>query len=66
MDSFTIPVMIALFATVVILFAGIVSMVRGGEFDQRHSVQLMYTRVSFQAVAIILIIVAVLYAARLA
>jgi hypoxia induced protein len=66
MDSFTIPVMIALFATVVALFVGIVSMVRGGEFDQRHSVQLMYTRVSCQAVAIILIIVAVLYAARLA
>jgi len=66
MDSFTIPVIIALFATVVVLFVGIVSMVRGGEFDRQHSVQLMYTRVSIQAVAIILIIVAVLYAARLA
>jgi fumarate reductase subunit D len=66
MGSFTIPVIIALIATVAVLFAGITSMARGGEFDQQHSAQLMFARVSIQAVAIILIIVAALYAASVA
>jgi|LGVC01.1.fsa_nt_gb hypothetical protein len=66
MDSFTIPVMIALVATVVVLFFGIFSMVKGGEFDRQHSVQLMVARVSLQAAAVVLIIAAVLYASRLA
>jgi hypothetical protein len=66
MGYFTIPVMIVLIATVVILFVGIVSMARGGEFDRQHSVQLMFTRVGFQAAAVILIIAAALYAAYLA
>ena len=57
MGSFTIPVMIVLIATVVVLFVGIVSMARGGEFDRQHNVQLMFTRVGFQASAVILIIV---------
>jgi hypothetical protein len=65
MSSFTIPVVIALIATVVVLFFGIASMARGGEFDRQHSVQLMFTRVGFQAAAVILIIVAALYAAYL-
>lgn len=66
MDSFTIPVMIALVATVVVLFFGMFSMVKGGEFDRQHSVQLMVARVSLQAAAVVLIIAAVLYASRLA
>ena len=66
MGFFTIPVMIVLIATVVILFVGIVSMARGGEFDRQHSVQLMFTRVGFQAAAVILIIAAALYATYLA
>ena len=66
MGTFTIPVMIALIVTVVVLFVGIVSMARGGEFDRQHSVQLMFTRVGFQASAVILIIAAALYAAYLA
>ncbi len=65
MGSFTIPVMIVLIATVVVLFVGIISMARGGEFDRQHSVQLMFTRVGFQAAAVILIIAAALYAAHL-
>ncbi len=66
MGPFTIPVMIVLIATVVVLFVGIVSMAGGGEFDRQHSVQLMFTRVGFQAAAVILIIAAALYAAYLA
>jgi hypothetical protein len=66
MDFFMIPVMITLVATVVVLFVGMYSMVKGGKFDRQHSVQLMATRVSLQAAAIILIIAAVLYASSLA
>ncbi len=65
MGTFTIPVMIVLIATVVVLFVGIISMARGGEFDRQHSVQLMFTRIGFQAAAVILIIAAALYAAHL-
>lgn len=66
MGSFTIPVMIALMATIVVLFIGIFSMARGGDFDRQHSVQLMFTRVGFQVAAIILVIVAAFYASGLA
>ena len=65
MGSFTIPVVIALMATIIVLFVGIYSMARGGSFDQRHSVQLMFTRVGFQVAAIILVIIAAIYAAKL-
>lgn len=64
MGSFTIPVIIALIATIAVLLVGVVSMARGGEFDRQHSVQLMVARVSLQVVAVILIVVAALYAAR--
>ena len=66
MGSFTIPVMIALAATVVVLLVGVVSMARGGEFDRQHSVQLMFTRVSLQGAVFVLIIAAALYGASLA
>jgi len=66
MDMFTIPVMIALTATIIVLFVGVISMARGGEFDQRHAEHLMFARVSLQAIAIILIIAAALYAANVA
>lgn len=66
MASFTVPVLIALVATIAVLFIGILSMARGGEFDQQHSVQLMFARVGFQAVTIFLVIVAAIYAARFA
>ncbi len=66
MGPFTILVTIGLIATVVVLFVGIVSMARGGEYDRQHSVQLMLTRVSLQAAAITLIIVAAVYAAFVA
>ena len=66
MGSFTIPVVIVLMATLVVLFVGIFSMARGGKFDQEHSVQLMFTRVGFQVAAIILVIIAAIYATKLA
>jgi hypothetical protein len=38
-------------------------MVRGGEYDNQHSTQLMYARVGFQGLALVLLMVA-LYAAN--
>lgn len=66
MDFITVLVMVALVATVAVLFIGIGSMARGGEFDRQNSVRLMFTRVWFQSATIILIIIAVILAARLA
>ncbi len=66
MDSLTILVITAMAATVVVLFAGLTSMVSGGEYDRQHSVQLMFTRVGLQAIAIILLIMAALYAGNFA
>ena len=54
---------LALLATIAALGVGIVSMMRGGDFDQRHSAQLMYTRVGFQGLALVLLLIA-LYVAR--
>jgi len=66
MDFWIFLVMIAVIATVAVLFAGLASMVKGCEYDRQHSVQLMFTRVGFQAVAILLLLVAALYAGSFA
>lgn len=66
MSSFAIPVIIALIATVIVLFAGVYSMARGGEFDQKHSEHFMIARIWIQLIAVVLIIAAVLYAANTA
>jgi hypothetical protein len=44
--------LIAMLAVVVVLFAGIVSMARGGDFNARWGNRLMRWRVTLQAVAI--------------
>jgi hypothetical protein len=43
---------VAMGATVLVLFAGLFSMIRGGEFDRKYSNKLMRLRVLFQAIAI--------------
>jgi hypothetical protein len=50
---------LVLIATIGILVIGIGSMMRGSEFDQRHSHQLMFIRVGLHAVIVILIGIAV-------
>jgi hypothetical protein len=42
------------------LGGGVVSMVRGGGFDQKHSAQFMLARVGFQDIALLLLIFALL------
>ncbi|MGZ3305260.1 MAG: twin transmembrane helix small protein [Asticcacaulis sp.] len=50
---------LAMLATVVVLFIGIFSLVRGGEFRDNWSNKLMRLRVLFQAIAIILLLAVV-------
>ncbi len=47
---------LALLATAGVLFAGVFSMLRGGEFSKRYSNKLMRMRVAFQAAAIMLFV----------
>jgi len=64
MTTFTVLVMIALLVTIGTLITGVASMAHGGKFDQRHSHQLMAARTLFQGVALILVVAAILMAAR--
>jgi len=43
---------VAMGATVLVLFVGLFSMIRGGEFNRKYSNKLMRLRVLFQAIAI--------------
>jgi len=63
MSLLSFMIILALVATVGALGAGLVSMVRGGEYDRRHSTQLMAARVGFQGAALVLMLVA-LYVAN--
>ncbi|PCJ57839.1 MAG: hypothetical protein COA65_08825 [Rhodospirillaceae bacterium] len=47
---------LALFATLAILVTGIVTMIRGGEFNAKHSNTLMRWRVFAQGVAVALFV----------
>jgi hypothetical protein len=46
----------ALAAVVLVLFAGIFSLARGGEFARRHGNRIMRARVALQAVAVLLML----------
>ncbi len=50
-------VVIALIATVLVLFAGVIVMLRGGEWSRRYSNKLMRLRLVTQAVAVALMAV---------
>ena len=58
MSMFTFLVVLALLATVASLMWGLVSMVRGGEYDESHSAKLMSTRIAFQGFALMVILLA--------
>ena len=49
--------LIAMFAVLVVLGAGLFSLVRGGTFRENWSNKLMRLRVLFQAIAIVLLVV---------
>ena len=63
MSLLSLMIVLAALATAGALGAGVVSMVRGGEYDHKHSTQLMVARVGFQGAALVLLLVA-LYVAN--
>ncbi len=58
MNPLTILIVLALIATVGALGTGVVSMMRGGEFDEKHSTELMFARVGMQGAAVVLLLIA--------
>ncbi|MEO1193243.1 MAG: twin transmembrane helix small protein [Pseudomonadota bacterium] len=61
MESFAIVLMIiAMVVTLVVLFTGLISFARGGEFNRKHGNKLMRWRVTAQGVAIAMFLLAVL------
>jgi len=58
MDLLTIIVMLGVLATVWTLLRGINSMAHGGDYDSKHSHQLMFQRVGLQALTVLLVILA--------
>ncbi|UCB55523.1 MAG: HIG1 domain-containing protein [Thiotrichales bacterium] len=62
MSLLTLLVVLSLVGVVAALIWGVGSMAHGGSYDREHSEQIMFTRIAIQAVAFILIVVAVIYA----
>jgi hypothetical protein len=63
MSSFFLILMaLAMAAVLASLFAGLVSMARGGDFNRRNSNKMMRLRVMFQGLALLLFAAAVLAA----
>ncbi len=62
MEFLPFIIVVALLATLAALGAGVVSMVRGGHYDHEHAAQLMASRVGFQGLAVILMMIALLLA----
>lgn len=60
----TAMIVIGMLATAVALVSGIVSMAQGGDFDQRHSHQLMFARVGLQGITLLLLLLALFIVAR--
>ncbi len=62
--SSIVPVLvgIALAATLAVLMAGVITMARGGEFNQKYGNRLMRWRVILQGAALVLLVLAMLLA----
>jgi len=58
MDLLTLVILACLILTATILIIGVGSMAQGGEFDEKHSEQLMFARVGMQAITLLLLFVA--------
>ena len=59
MSLLSITVVLALIATVITLAWGLGSMARGGSYDEKHSEQLMFTRIGIQTFAFVMLLIAV-------
>lgn len=58
MDILNVVIVGALIMTVGVIGTGIWSMAQGGEFDQKHSTQLMFARVAMQGITFLLLLLA--------
>lgn len=62
----SIGLMILLFVamglTVLVLFSGLIAMVRGGEFNKKYGNKLMRLRVLFQAIAVVIFAIVIYFA----
>lgn len=61
MNFLTLIITIALIVTVLALVTGIIAMGKGGEFDQKHTTQLMFLRVGAQGIVILLLLIALYF-----
>lgn len=59
MNFLTVVIVLAMIITIGVMVVGIWSMSHGGEFDRKHSDQLMMARVGAQAVTLLLLFLAV-------
>jgi len=59
MSILNMVIVLALLMTVAVVGTGIWSMAHGGEFDEKHSTQLMVARVGMQGVTVLLLLFAV-------
>ena len=59
MSLLTITVVLALIATVITLAWGLGSMAVGGAYDEKHSEQLLFTRIGIQIFAFVMLLAAV-------
>ena len=62
MNILTAVIMVALLMTIGLIGAGLWSMAHGGEFDQKHSTQLMAARVGMQGTTFLLLLLAIFLA----
>lgn len=60
MDLLTIVIVLAIGATVATMFLGLLAMSGGGSTDKEFGTPLMWARVGFQALTLVLLVVAVL------
>lgn len=58
MSIINVLIVLAVIATVGALGMGIVSMLRGGEYDRQHAGQFMTARVGLQAATVLLLLAA--------
>ena len=62
MNILSVVIVAALLVTVGVMATGIWSMAHGGEFDRKHSTQLMFARVGMQGVTLLLLLLAIFLA----
>ena len=59
MNILTVVIIVALLMTIGLVSTGVWSMAHGGEFDRKHSTQLMFARVGMQGLTVLLLLFAV-------